>query len=955
MKSLPAPYNLPDHRASDAEMVQANDAYALSHIERNPARAFDQDDAETAAIAWAHVGGSVWTGSALVTTPASSEVGGAPVDLAPSAINYVEINVATGALAVQQSGWRAYPWRPIRRLVTDSGTILTNVDMRAAWMASPGDMAKAVYDTDADGIVDDAEHAAEAEHADEADHATAADSATTAGTAMAAPWSGISGKPSTFPPSSHTHTASEVTDFDTQVRTNRLDQMAQPTADLNLNARKLTNAADGVAATDLATVGQVDAARSGMNYKEAVRASSSINHALTGEQTVDGVACVAGDRVLLKAQTDASENGIWVVAVGAWARSADANVSAEVQPGMTCWVSEGTVNGDKRWSLSTNAPITLGTTGLTFVQSGTSGGVSDVTASGGVASSGGATPNITLNLPGLTDEPAPADADTVPAYDASASAHRSFTLLNLAGYFKTYLLGVVMNWTAQHTFSLVPYIASSTKTLLTASTATATIYVDPTSGNDSTGTGASGAPYLTIQKALDALPRYLQHSVIIAVAKGTTTGGIDLSGISCGPNVSITIEAKDTSGNALYTDGLATSGSTTTIVKTSSGWTTNAWANAKVFCFQGAGAGQSAVVTSNTSDTLTFPAVTTAFDNTSRFVICGLVKFDRSGLSTATVGNMVRALTVAGMWFDNTSSTREFDLGGSAATVQANLVVTHCYFSPSLTSNIGVMANNLTIASVNRCYFSVPATGTGISVLGKSHATITRCAFVGQSLSTNTGISADRLSYINMSVTLGQLCIIKGVGTAINLGTDARGVNLTGQVLSGNTANYANAMGQISAYISVTANRTFAASDHWVDFDSTAASRTATLPDATQFPPGTEFIAWKPVSANSLIIAVTSSQLINGAAASGFTLTGAGTGWRFKNTGSGWDATYLSATGIGPVFVASGASHAAGAVPDPGVTSGTTKFLREDATWQVPAGGGGSSTGGDIYLANNYI
>jgi hypothetical protein len=45
-----------------------------------------------------------------------------------------------------------------------------------------------------------------------------------------------------------------------------------------------------------------------------------------------------------------------------------------------------------------------------------------------------------------------------------------------------------------------------------------------------------------------------------------------------------------------------------------------------------------------------------------------------------------------------------------------------------------------------------------------------------------------------------------------------------------------------------------------------------------------------------------------------------------------------------PVFVASGASHAAGAVPDPGATAGTTRFMREDATWAVPAGGGGSTT-----------
>lgn len=47
-----------------------------------------------------------------------------------------------------------------------------------------------------------------------------------------------------------------------------------------------------------------------------------------------------------------------------------------------------------------------------------------------------------------------------------------------------------------------------------------------------------------------------------------------------------------------------------------------------------------------------------------------------------------------------------------------------------------------------------------------------------------------------------------------------------------------------------------------------------------------------------------------------------------------------------PVFVASGASHAAGAVPDPGATAGTTRFLREDATWATPAGG--SSSGGDL-------
>ena len=67
-------------------------------------------------------------------------------------------------------------------------------------------------------------------------------------------------------------------------------------------------------------------------------------------------------------------------------------------------------------------------------------------------------------------------------------------------------------------------------------------------------------------------------------------------------------------------------------------------------------------------------------------------------------------------------------------------------------------------------------------------------------------------------------------------------------------------------------------------------------------------------------------------------------------------AVVLVGTDI-PNFIASGVSHAKGAVPDPGITAGTTKFLREDATWQVPAGGGGSNFTRSIvdYLSNNGI
>jgi len=114
----------------------------------------------------------------------------------------------------------------------------------------------------------------------------------------------------------------------------------------------------------------VDAVATGLDQKQSVRAATVSNITLSGEQIVDGVAVVAGDRVLVKNQTNAVDNGIYVVATGAWLRSADADNSpgSEVTSGMYTFVEEGTVNGDNGWSLITNDPITIGVTDLEFTQ-----------------------------------------------------------------------------------------------------------------------------------------------------------------------------------------------------------------------------------------------------------------------------------------------------------------------------------------------------------------------------------------------------------------------------------------------------------------------------------------------------------------------------------------------------------------------------------------------------------
>lgn len=125
----------------------------------------------------------------------------------------------------------------------------------------------------------------------------------------------------------------------------------------------------------------------GSDYKTSVRAASTANVAdLTAcSTTMDGVTLVANDRVLLKNQSTGSQNGIYVVGTvgGGTApltRATDANTSAQVTAGMQVFVSEGTANGNLVFTLTTDDAITLGTTSLTFTQTG--GGVATTSVSG---------------------------------------------------------------------------------------------------------------------------------------------------------------------------------------------------------------------------------------------------------------------------------------------------------------------------------------------------------------------------------------------------------------------------------------------------------------------------------------------------------------------------------------------------------------------------------------------
>jgi len=102
--------------------------------------------------------------------------------------------------------------------------------------------------------------------------------------------------------------------------------------------------------------------------KEPVQAATTANITLSGEQTIDGVVCVTGDRVLVKDQTTGADNGIYVVDTGTWSRSEDFDGAYDVVSGTMVRVNDGSVNGDGLFIISTDNDITIGTTSLTFAR-----------------------------------------------------------------------------------------------------------------------------------------------------------------------------------------------------------------------------------------------------------------------------------------------------------------------------------------------------------------------------------------------------------------------------------------------------------------------------------------------------------------------------------------------------------------------------------------------------------
>ncbi len=151
-------------------------------------------------------------------------------------------------------------------------------------------------------------------------------------------------------------------------------------------------------------------------FKRSVKAATTANITLSATQTIDGVALVAGDRVLVKNQTTTSQNGIYVVAAGAWTRALDADTSSKIASAIVA-IDSGTLLGGKLFDNDFKTTDTLGTTTMTW----------NMNLDDGALLTSGSTSIGTVKYNGTTS--------LAGQFDGGTTTPTGSTRLNYGGYF----------------------------------------------------------------------------------------------------------------------------------------------------------------------------------------------------------------------------------------------------------------------------------------------------------------------------------------------------------------------------------------------------------------------------------------------------------------------------------------------------------------------------------------
>lgn len=298
---------------------------------------------------------------------------------------------------------------------------------------------------------------------------------------------------------------------------------------------------------------KASAVRDGLAIKAPVKAATTANITLSGEQTIDGVSCATGDRVLVKNQTTTSQNGVYEVSTGAWSRTIDFDGNNDIVEGTLIPVNLGTLYADTIWRVATSSPsigsalsitrASVDTSGYLPVSGGTISGSLEVT---GRISGNGAVKPGTVEMFGGPVANIPSGylfcngsaisrstyADLFAAIGTMHGAGDGSTTFNLPDYRDKFAIGARQDDSGVAKTNVTGSLSSSggsKDSVVVSHTHTATV-TDPGHAHDvnyqSTNLGAGGGTrsYWTRDGAGDALTNRTATGAAASVTTGITVG-----------------------------------------------------------------------------------------------------------------------------------------------------------------------------------------------------------------------------------------------------------------------------------------------------------------------------------------------------------------------------------------------------------------------------------------------